>query len=250
MVVPRQEISIDGSGFTKAGEIPANSTDIGGTDNTVHAVQLVNNNGDISFNVRVPLGLAPGTRKIEVRDNGGRVGTGTITIAEPAITLDPDESLIGSTVKVSGSGFPANDLVLIKYNGNTVETAATSATGAFEDEILVPSGTAINPGGEYTVSAESQIGVAGSYRSSHRRGRTQPAGHRDFAVGDYGKCRINHHNHRRKLQGLPADLQGRHSRAERYSGPCPHNRSLGIVHRQQCSGAPADAGQVRGEGDY
>ena len=108
MVVPRQEISIDGGGFTEGGDIPENSTDIGGTDNTVHGPQLVNNNGDISFNVRVPLGLDPGSRKVEVRDDGGRVGTANITIAKPALTLDPAESLIGSTVTVSGTGFPAN----------------------------------------------------------------------------------------------------------------------------------------------
>ena len=161
-VVPRQEISIDGGGFTAGGEILEDSTDIGGTDNTVHAVQLVNNNGDISFNVRVPLGLAPGSRKVEVRDDGGRIGTANITIAEPTLTLDPAESLIGSEVTVSGTGFPANDLVLIKYKGNTVETAATTATGTFEDVILVPSGADIGPGGKYPVSAESQIGVAGT----------------------------------------------------------------------------------------
>ena len=159
-VVPRQEISIDGGGFIAGGNIPEDTTDIGGIDNTVHAVQLVNNNGDISFNVRVPLGLDPGSRKVEVRDGGGRIGTANITIAEPTLTLDPAESLIGSTVTVSGTGFPANDLVLIKYKENTVKTAATTATGTFEEEILVPSGADINPGGEYTVVAESQIGVA------------------------------------------------------------------------------------------
>ena len=164
-VVPRQEISIDGGGFS--------STDVSGTDakenavlkDTVefgspeilgtHAEQPVNNAGNISFNLRVPDKVKPGSVKVTVKDGAGRVGVATITIAKPAITLDPAESLVGSQVTVSGTGFPANDLVLIKYATNTVTTAATTSTGTFEQTITVPSGK--NPGASSDVEAVAQV---------------------------------------------------------------------------------------------
>ena len=163
-VVPRQEISIDGGGFTSSNDsttplidentIAANAMMFGDVAAT-HSEQLVNNSGNISFNIQVPDSVSPGTVRVSVQDVGGRVGVATITVAKPNITLDPAESLIGSQVTVSGTGFPANDLVLIKYGGNTVETAATSSTGTFEKTITVPSGN--DPGATPTVEAVAQV---------------------------------------------------------------------------------------------
>ena len=167
-VVPRQEISIDGSGFSTATDknfVPKSTENSDGdtTDSHVkvggvlaqNAKHLVNGNGNISFNIRVPDGADPGTRTVEVRDEGGRVGKATITIAEPEITLNPAESLVGSEITVSGTGYPANDLVLINYDGNTVDTASTSSTGTFEQIITVPSGN--DPGSTLEVEAVAQV---------------------------------------------------------------------------------------------
>ena len=162
-VVPRQEISIDGGGFTsrdvatttkKENTIGADAVMFGETAAT-HSEQLVNNSGNISFNVQVPDSVTPGTVRVSVQDEGGRIGVATITVSKPNITLDPAESLIGSQVTVSGTGFPANDLVLIKYGGNTVETSATTSTGTFEKTITVPSGN--DPGATPTVEAVAQV---------------------------------------------------------------------------------------------
>ena len=119
------------------------------------AEQPVNNSGNISFNIRVPDAVEPGTRTVTVMDVAGRVGVVDITVAKPEITLDPAESLVGSEVTVSGTGFPANDLVLIKYAENTVDTAATSSTGTFEQIITVPSGN--DPGASPEVEAVAQV---------------------------------------------------------------------------------------------
>ena len=96
-------------------------------------------------------------KKIKVTDSGDRVGTATITIATAELTISPAESLRGETITVSGTGFPASDLVLIKYNGATVDTSSTSPTGTFEQEVAVPAGEDINPGGTYTIEAVSQV---------------------------------------------------------------------------------------------
>ena len=103
-----------------------------------------------------------------VTDSAGRVGEATITVTKAALTLDPAESLIGSDIMVSGEGFPANDLVLIKYNGNTQTTANTTSTGTFSKSITVPS-SGIATGGSYSVTATSQINdVAVSASKTHK----------------------------------------------------------------------------------
>ena len=162
-VVPRQEISLDGGGFTSSddGTTPEKENTIGvnavmfGETAANHVEQPVNNSGNISFNVQVPDSVTPGTVKVSVQDVGGRVGVATITVLKPEITLNPAESLIGSEVTVSGTGFPANDLVLIKYGGKTVDTAPTTSTGTFEQVITVPSGN--NPGDDPEVEAVAQV---------------------------------------------------------------------------------------------
>ena len=160
-VVPRQTISIDGGGFTPRGSV--NLADVIIDGKPVSATrdedpELVNNNGDISFDVSVPQNVSAGSgKKITVTDSGSRVGTATITIATAELTISPAESLRGETITVSGTGFPANDLVLIKYNGATVDTSSTSPTGTFEQEVMVPAGEDINPGGTYTIEAVSQV---------------------------------------------------------------------------------------------
>ena len=132
-------------------------------------VLLVNNIGSVSFDVSVPDGVSGGETKVVVTDADGRVGEATITVTKAALTLDPVESLISSDLTVSGVGFPANDLVLIKYNNNNIITTAnTDSTGTFSKGIVVPS-SGIATGGSYTVSAESQINdVAISASKTHK----------------------------------------------------------------------------------
>ena len=160
-VVPRQTISIDGGGFTARGSV--NLADVIIDGKPVSATrnedpELVNNNGDISFDVTVPQEVSAGSgKRVTVTDSGERVGTATITIATAELTISPAESLRGETITVSGTGFPASDLVLIKYNGATVDTSSTSPTGTFEQEVMVPAGEDINPGGTYTIEAVSQV---------------------------------------------------------------------------------------------
>ena len=161
-VVPRQTISIDGGGFTVRGTVDLQEVVIGGKVVSSTSVpmadrELINNNGDISFDVSVPQDVTPGTASVKVTDSGERVGTATITIATAKLTISPAESLRGETITVSGTGFPANDLVLIKYNDATVDTSGTSPTGTFEQEVMVPAGEDINPGGTYTIEAVSQV---------------------------------------------------------------------------------------------
>ena len=158
--VPGQQITITGSGFTKGGSIAA--SDIKMDSKVVSSTkETVDSTGNINFTVNVvevgdsPRTIKSGSRNVEVTDNTGRVGTAKITITKAEITLVPAEGLIGSTIAVSGIGFPANDLVLIQYAGTTISTANTDPTGNFSKDVTVPSSAEV--GSTAKVKAESQV---------------------------------------------------------------------------------------------
>ena len=158
-VVPRQTISIDGDGFTARGTVDLSEVYVDGEQVRTESgeTEAINNNGNVSFDIIVPETVSSGPATVKVVGSGDRIGTASITIAKAEITVSPAESLRGSTITVSGTGFPANDLVLIKYNTATVDTASTSPTGTFEQDFTVPATENINPGGKYKVEAVSQV---------------------------------------------------------------------------------------------
>ena len=158
--VPGQQITITGSGFTAGGSIAAADIKIDGKVVSTEG-ESVDSTGNINFTVNVkevgdsPRTIKSGSRNVEVTDSSGRVGTAKITVPAAAITLSPAEGLIGSTITVSGTGFPANDLVLISYGGTTISTANTDPTGNFSRDVTVPSSAEV--GDEAPVKAESQV---------------------------------------------------------------------------------------------
>ena len=172
MVVPGQEITIQGSGFVADDEIEV--VEIGNNQEAkVDATDgIANSAGNIVITVRVPsdkgddeLGIGSGTKTVSVTANGsdsssGRVAEGTIEIPEAAITLDPVTSRRGTTVNVSGSGFPSSDLVQVNYeiSGDSVTVAAGSAdaSGAVSIDFSVPSNAQI--GTKHNIEAIS-VGV-------------------------------------------------------------------------------------------
>ena len=162
MVVPGQQITIQGSGFVSGDEIT--SVTIGNQTAVVEAT--ANSAGNVVISVNVPsdpdtAGIGSGNKTVSVSATGsGRVAEGEIEIHKPAITLDPETSRRGTTVNVSGSGFPSGDLVQVKYanNGNSVTVAAgsTDASGAVSIDFTVPSYASI--GAKHDVEAIS-VGV-------------------------------------------------------------------------------------------
>lgn len=164
-IVPGQQITVTGTGFTSSDKtgttaeentIAVGAVTVGGVAAN-EDILLVDNNGRISFNVNVPAGVVPGSQKVVVTDLGGRVGNGSVTVTKPALSVSPDTGLIGSDFTVSGTGFPANDLVQIKYHGRVQTTAPTGADGSFTRSVVVPSDRNVTPGGSYDVEAVSQI---------------------------------------------------------------------------------------------
>ena len=168
MVVPGQQITIQGSGFVAGDSF--NSVTVGGISVPLNPAVEASSAGDIVITINVPSppsgdGIGSGEKTIEVTADGSstssyRVAEGSIEIPEAAITLSPENSRRGTTVNVTGSGFPSGDLVQVKYDnsGNSVTVAAGSAdaSGAISINFTVPSYA--NIGSEHEVVATS-VGV-------------------------------------------------------------------------------------------
>ena len=166
--VPGQEITIQGSGFKGQAIIDrANVTiDTKPSDDASFNPPDVDSNGNVSITMRVPNKVKGGSRQVKVTDSQNRIGVATLTVPKAAITVEPSSSLRGSTVTVSGTGFPANDLIQIKYDDKPVGTALTGPTGDFTGTIDVPSFAGI--GSTNDVEADPQLNTdAGSVTAKH-----------------------------------------------------------------------------------
>ena len=146
MVVPGQQITIQGSGFVANDSF--SSVMVGGIPVAISPAVTASSAGDIVITIDVPSpagnAIGSGEKAIVVTATGSnRVAEGEIEIPKAAITLDPVTSRRGTTVSVSGSGFPSGDLVQVKYDNNgtsvTVAAGAADASGAISIDFVVPS---------------------------------------------------------------------------------------------------------------
>ena len=164
MVVPGQEITITGSGFSDGDLIKQVS--VGGKSVTLADAATASSAGNIVITIRVPspsgdaAGIGDGNKGVVVEakksdraDNSGRVAEGSISIPTAEISLSPDTSRRGTEVTVTGSGFPAGDLVQIKYQGTVVAAKATDSSGHFTTDFEVPNSASI--GSSHEVEATS-----------------------------------------------------------------------------------------------
>ncbi|MBI4142211.1 S8 family serine peptidase, partial [Candidatus Woesearchaeota archaeon] len=58
--------------------------------------------------------------------------------SNPTITLSPTSSLAGTEVAISGSGFPPDTTIPVAFDGITLNSFSSSATGTFSGIILIP----------------------------------------------------------------------------------------------------------------
>ena len=156
--VNRQQITIQGTGFGDREDIV--SIDIGSVPVGVPSDERSSSSGDVVITFPVPEEVdADKTHKVKVVDESGRTGIGDLIVPKPAITLDPTTSRRGTDVTVEGTGFPANDLVLISYpegtTDRTVGTGQTDTTGSFTAVFKVPSFAKI--GASSKVKATSSV---------------------------------------------------------------------------------------------
>ena len=100
---------------------------------------------------------------ITISDTGGRVGNGEVTIPEPTLTVDPLESRIGSTIDLSGTGWPTGtgaNLVGLYYDAVQYASAITDSSGEWSASIEVPHEVGV--GSTHDVEAKATVGGTGA----------------------------------------------------------------------------------------
>ncbi|MFQ6028439.1 MAG: IPT/TIG domain-containing protein [Dehalococcoidia bacterium] len=159
-VIPNQTIVVTGKNFTWGKDVTIETITIDNevlpSSNISSGTQVnVDSSGTFIATVLVPINsntLNPGTRKVKAVDSLGRQATASFTVAAPTISISPVDSSVGSTVTVTGSGFPVSSgrigadlspLVDIEYkieNGisRTLVTAQPDTKGAFTVTFKVP----------------------------------------------------------------------------------------------------------------
>jgi hypothetical protein len=117
--------------------------------------------GAFSSTVTVPVGALAGVHPISVT-----VGTVTLSVnftvgSAAAISLSAASGLAGASVTVTGSNFPVNTALTLKFDTTvltpTSGSTATGATGAFTSVITIPSAAST---GVHTVTAIAGTGTA------------------------------------------------------------------------------------------
>ena len=178
--VAGQDVTIQGSGFSGSGTQDTSIT-IDGGDRLAGTDDItVDSGGSMSVTITLPESATAGDRRIQFKDTVGRIGRATLTIPKATLSVEPDESLIGSPITVSGEGFPANDLVQITYAegpgasaaDRPIGTATTGPTGVFETTVRVPSFALT--GESHKVAATSQLAKVEDNRVSAKSKHSTP----------------------------------------------------------------------------
>jgi hypothetical protein len=172
--VAGQEITVEGTGFS-GGDYVSSITVGGIAQNALSNGNLLSDedrrtratsSGRVVLTFMVPDGVTDGSKSVQVTDSTGRIGSVDLTVPEPAVTLDPASSRRGTTVVVTGSGFPAGESIDILYDGNREGSARSDSTGDWAVILNIPNNAVI--GGSPDVEGNVVIGdVTYSAKAKH-----------------------------------------------------------------------------------
>ena len=146
-----QNITMTGSGFA-AGE---RDITIFISGQAVRTGIRADNTGYWQENFAVPL-MPKGTHNVTAEGEStpqSAIGTLSFNIT-PGLALSPAEGHVGTDLTVTGSGFPTNQDVVIKYEGSQQATTSTNSSGSFTVVFPVPE----SQHGEGMVTAEDTAG--------------------------------------------------------------------------------------------
>ena len=146
-----QNITMTGSGFA-AGE---RDITILFSGQPVRTGIRADNTGYWQESFAVPL-MPKGTHNVTAEGEStpqSAIGTLSFNIT-PGLALSPAEGHVGTDLTVTGSGFPTNQDVVIKYEGSQQATTSTNSSGSFTVVFPVPE----SQHGEGMVTAEDTAG--------------------------------------------------------------------------------------------
>ncbi len=177
-----QRVTVSGFGFGRGGFIE--SVQINGVP--VHGSEQfeISTTGFVSFTVTVPVINRVGSYEVRVESENNTLGTGTLTVPEPAVTLSPSESRAGTEVTVTGTGFIANTPVRVTYADTHVAAGFANASGNVSLPFRVPLSAEIGRSYPVTVQAEvsgTEVSASATHSPALSTIATEPA---EVSVGD------------------------------------------------------------------
>ena len=160
-VVPGQRVTINGSDFAQLKTNEKITVTIGGKAATVPSDAGVTSTGRVSVTVAVPLNVGTGDKTVALKA-GAITGNGEVTVAKPSITVSPEESLPGTIVSVSGSGFGSGERLEVLYDGVFEETGRADTNGNFSLRLQIPSDAGIGTTNKVKVQVRNQLSINAS----------------------------------------------------------------------------------------
>jgi len=169
-VVPGHRVTITGSGFATSQDV--DEIMIGGKDITVPDDADSTSSGRVAVTVTVPLNVGSGDKKVTLKV-GTRTGEGSITVPKPSIELSPSESVPGSVISVTGSGFAADGRVEVKFAGDIEEVGRADGSGDVHIRLEIPSDAGVGTTNEVMVAVRDpddtdDVEVSISAKANHK----------------------------------------------------------------------------------
>lgn len=147
-VVAGQTVRISGSGFSQS---PTGVPDVALLEFGRYAVDVpasdasVDSLGYFDLTVDVPAFVSAhhgSDMRVRVTSHAGALAEGTVSIASPELSIDPDTGRLGSMFAASYSGFPARSLVQFEYGPGCGVPGSVSGSYSFAGTGLTgPSGS-------------------------------------------------------------------------------------------------------------
>jgi hypothetical protein len=141
-------VTVTGSGFAASATMTINYDGV--AQGTTPTMVTTSATGAFSATFSVPAS-AKGSHTVQATD-GTNSGSATFAVTS-AISLNPTNGNVGTTITVSGTGFAASSTITVKYDGTVQTTSpatvATDAYGSFSASFAVPASVY----GSHTVQA-------------------------------------------------------------------------------------------------
>ena len=165
-VVPGHRVTITGSGFASSEDVT--SIMIGGKSVDVPDDADSTSSGRVAVTVTVPLNVGNGDKTVELTvtddnntdtkaDDQSRTGKGEITVPKPEIKLSPSESVPGSVISVTGSGFAADGRVEVRFAGDIEEVGRADGSGDIHVRLEIPSDAGVGATNEVKVDVRNPL---------------------------------------------------------------------------------------------
>jgi hypothetical protein len=222
-LVPNQTVTVIGRGYTTGGNATINtnadasSLTISGSSahlktnagndtkkklNEGNSIS-VDNGGNWSASLVIPIttvSTTAGTKELKITDSSGREGVVAMNLAPRTLVMTPSESRVGTTVNISGTGYPADNTKTGSDSTPSVTIEYTVSGTARSVATLTPDSSG-NITGSFVVPLDAGIPSTNAVRAKY----TIPKNDADTATGGEVTTAVTHEVPRAILSIDPVD---------------------------------------------